>query len=248
MVGFGKPLIIAVGVRTEHWQKICDEFPLHISTCCIDVRRALSKEWDEDTEGIGFQRHVRDRMKAKPTWCILWEIALHILNKFGIVTILCNHGKHRSLSLAVEMQMHLQCDLVSIRSPARPFHSREAEEFMEDIRLPVREFVHEFGEQPFPISGVWLCQCGFNGQLWSEENDPGSQSCISKYVTMTAGDVVVSVVKGQVQAQGWSYGIVFSHLTNQKDEGWFPPAFVVQLPRGFFCEGCDFFRDLRIHI
>ena len=248
MVGSGKPLIIAVGVRTEHWQMICDEFPLHISSCCLDVRRAFSRDWDEDTEGTGFQRHVRDRMKAKPTWCFLWEIALHILNKFRMVIILCNHGKRRSLSLAVELQIHLKCDLVAIRSPARPFHFRDAEEFMEDIRLPVREYVHEFGEQPFPISGVWLCQCEFNGQLWSEENDPGSQSCISKYVTMTKGDVVVSVVKGQVQAQGWSYGIVISHISHQKDEGWFPPAFVVQLPRGFFFEGCVFFSDLRVYI
>ena len=65
---------------------------------------------------------------------------------------------------------------------------------------------------------------------------------------MAKGVVVVSVVKGEVKAQGWTYGIVISHAINQKDEGWFPPAFVVQLPRGFFCEGCEFFRDLLVYI
>jgi len=246
MMGICKPIVVAVGLRYDHWQMIRDEFPFgQIRSCCLDVRRAFNKEWDEDTNGTGFDRYVRERFKAKPTWQVVWEVAIIILNKFGLLIVVCNHGKHRSLSLAREVQLHMNCDLVAIRTPENPFRLRNVLDFMEDIRPPLKEYVHAFGEQPYPISGIWLCTHAFDGNRWSQQMDQGSQrNCISKYLIMAEGDVVVSIVKGAVQARGWFFGIVISAESGQRDEGWFPPSFVSQLPKRFYHGEYDPLRDL----
>ena len=100
-----QPTVIALGVKTDHWHLLLDSFPPIVS-CCLDVRRAFTKQWDESTRGTGFDLSIRSRITSKKAWPFVWEIALSVLLKFGLLIVVCNYGKHRSLSLAYEMALH----------------------------------------------------------------------------------------------------------------------------------------------
>ena len=56
--------VIALGVKTYAWEHVATEFP-SILNCCVDVRRLLGREWGEDTRGSGYDRGVRERIRAK---------------------------------------------------------------------------------------------------------------------------------------------------------------------------------------
>ena len=45
--------VVAIGVKTDHWRLVSEEFP-GIVNCCLDVREAFRRGWDDDTEGTGF--------------------------------------------------------------------------------------------------------------------------------------------------------------------------------------------------
>ena len=51
---------------------------------------------------------------------------------------------------------------------------------------------------------------------------------------MTEGYVVVSMVKGEIQAQGESFGIVISVVIGQRKDSWFVLKFVIQLLKGHY--------------
>ena len=66
---------------------------------------------------------------------------LAILYVFGLLITVCNHGKHRSLSVAFEIANDQEIALVSIRNPNRPFRLRPVKDFMAEIssRLKLHE-------------------------------------------------------------------------------------------------------------
>ena len=105
---------MALGIHTDHWSEVKKEYP-GVLNCCINVVEAFEKGHDESSSGTGFDKHVRERMMAKDTWETVWELALVVLMAFGLVVVLCNHGKHRSLSLAYELHKSFGVELVSIR-------------------------------------------------------------------------------------------------------------------------------------
>ena len=94
--------VIAMGRKTEHWKTLRREFPC-VRNCVIDVRRAFTQEHGEDTSGTGFDPHVRHRIMEKPAWPVVFEIAMLVLQTFGLCIVLCNHGKHRSVTVAYEI-------------------------------------------------------------------------------------------------------------------------------------------------
>ena len=106
--------VIAVGRKTPHWKTLSAAFP-SVRNCVIDVRRAFSREYGEDTSGTGFDEDVRLRIKAKLAWPVVFELALLVLQTFGLCIVLCNHGKHRSVTVAYEVAKHSAASLVSPR-------------------------------------------------------------------------------------------------------------------------------------
>jgi len=64
------------------------------------VRKAFSRNHDETTHHDGFHKHIRERMKKKEAWPAVWEAAMCVIKRFKLVVLVCNHGKHRSLSMA----------------------------------------------------------------------------------------------------------------------------------------------------
>ena len=125
-------LVVAVGIETEHYDHILDHFP-DIVNCCIDVRRAFNKKKNENTDGTGFDEFVRTRITSKDTWTTVWEVAKVILQKFSLLVVLCSHGKHRSLSLAIELANYTGCECVSTRSISSPLRLRPIACVMADL-------------------------------------------------------------------------------------------------------------------
>ena len=248
--GIPNSMVIAIGFRTEHWLMLKDQFAPHIFSCCIDVRRPFKsrrrrEEWAENTAGTGFDALTRDRMKEKDAWGILWEIAVYMLETFGLLIIVCNHGKHRSLSLAYEVSHHTGSKLVSIRKQ-HDGRQRSVRSFMDDISDRLNWYVSVFGSVHHPLSGIRQCIYPFSGMDWSAQKDPGSQEGSGKYLSMNVGDVVVEIFKDVVESEGWAFGIAIG--TGRPEEGWFPPKFVSPLPKFFLPDGEAYpFRDLVVN-
>ena len=102
-----QPTVIAIGVKKVYWQLLLESFP-SIANCGLDVRNAFSREWDENTSGTGFDWATRRRIMAKKAWPFVWEIAMSVLAKLGLLIVVCNFGKHRSLSLAYQLAFTLR--------------------------------------------------------------------------------------------------------------------------------------------
>ena len=188
-------MVIAMGKKSAHWQEVRRQFPGTLRNCCIDVTKPLKKAEDESTAGSGFDAGTRQRIQDKPAWSVLWEIALHLVNTFGVLIVLCNHGRHRSLSLAYEVACHEGCELVSILN-------RSVRSVMAAISPRLCEYIETFSRrEPHPISGgIWLCKYAFNGDDWPTQKDPGSQGGSGRYLSMERGDVVVRIFKDEVES------------------------------------------------
>ena len=228
-------MVIAMGKKSEHWHQVRRQFP-GIRNCCIDVTKPFRLEEGESTGGSGFDACTRQRIQKKPAWSVLWEIALHMVNTFGVLILLCNHGRHRSLSLAYEVACHERCVLVSILDRSVP-------SVMAEISPRLGEYITTFSRrEPHPISGIWLCEYAFNGDDWSTQKDPGSQGGSGRYLSMERGDVIVRIFKDEVESEGWFFGIMIDRQRLslragsliRTDEGWFPPKFVVPLREWFY--------------
>ena len=231
-------LVAALGVKTVHWGHISATFP-GILNCCIDVRRAFNKEWDESTAGSGFDQHTRDRMMAKETWDAVFQVALCILWEFGLLIVICNHGKHRSLSVAYEVAIHTRSELVSIRNSAFPRVLRQVCDVMKDFGGSLRRHCELFGERPHPVLGIHLCRCRFDGDAWAAGECAEYRSC--RYLNLKGGDILVEIECERDAAQGWALGFP---VGGRGRPGWYPPEYVTPLPRGHFRRCRNFHQNL----
>jgi len=152
-----KVIIIAVGQCTPHWDALRTEFPV-IRNCCLDVRTPFIREWNESAHGAGFDLSVPNRMKAKETWEVVFRIALVITQEIGLVTVVCNHGKHRSLSVASELASYTDGHLVSIsRHQARPLQLRDVTEFMNEVRPHLKRHTNLYSHMDHPEACISVC-------------------------------------------------------------------------------------------
>ena len=220
----GKGMVVALGVKEQHWREVKKAFPACVN-CSIDVREAFHREWYENTKGSGFDQPTRDRMKAKETWGIVWEVALSVLREFDLLLVLCNHGKHRSLSLAYEVAEFTGCELVSIRERDRWYTPlRRVTDVMSQLTSRLAQHARMFGKHPHPIVGIQLCESEFDGHGWEDPNDPDSV-----YLKIAPGDILIQVFRGKEESQGWSFGSLVG--TGEPSlPGWYPPSCVSRLP------------------
>ena len=234
-------MVVALGIYTEHWGEVARTFP-GILNCCLNVCKAFPKEWDESTAGSGFDLPTRDRMRAKAAWGTVWEVAMCILREFGTLIILCNHGKHRSLSLAYELAVHTRLELVSIRRRGNQNFFRSVDDVMRTLTPRLGRHIELFGRRPHPVVGIHVCWLGFDGGAWAARNDPGS-----RYHNMRQGDILVEVGCAKSTSFGWSVGTLISGGEVVRD-GWYPPAFVGPMPRGRLAKTEDLFASLVMRI
>jgi len=221
-----RAMIIAVGLNTQHWYALSTEFPI-IHNCCLDVRDAFSREWDEDTQGTGFELSVRNRIKAKMTWGIVFQTAWVIAQEMGLVIIVCNHGKHRSLSLAVELATYLDGHLVSIRHEDRPLHLRHVTDFMNEVRPRLNSHTHAYSHRTHPVVGISVCKVAWDGHDWEHQlrTDSMVWQVGDPYLTIHINDIVIIVSTPPRIAQGWQCGVLVRQ-NMASVIGWFPPTAV----------------------
>ncbi len=236
--GFPKSMVVAMGIHTQHWRETAKEFP-GILNCCIDVREAFTKEWTESTSGTGFDGRVRDRMKAKETWRIVWEVALRILREFGLLVVLCNHGKHRSLSLACEVAAHTGCELLSIRDRRKPWIILSLSEITHILFPRLIAHIDQFGSRPHPVAGIHIAKCTFDGTAWAQ-----MESSRWIYLHTHQGDIVIEILSMKnATSEGWAYGTLIGGDGNSPS-GYYPPSYVTPMDKRYFASCRNLFSSL----
>ena len=229
---------MALGIHTDHWRELKKEYP-GVLNCCINVVKAFEKEHDESSSGTGFDKHVRERMMAKDTWETVWEVALEVLMAFGLLVVLCNHGKHRSLSLAYELHKSFGVELVSIRKQKGGY--RRVSEFMKAVSHRLRQHVLLFGHVPHPVVGIFECIHRFDGPQWQHVKDPHhtyldlSPNCLVIWVRHEEGGSQGWV---EMDSQGWAHGRLVGGC-GVDNRGWFPHNFVKLMRPWYFCSVYD---------
>ena len=235
-------VVAAFGVHTDHWKRVSTTFP-GICNCCIDVRKVFHKEWHESTAGSGFDKPTRSRMKAKDTWAAVFQVGLCILNEFRLLIVLCNHGKHRSLSVAYEVANRAGAELVSIRERAPPYPYRKVHDVLNDLGSHLRRHCELFEQRPHHVVGIRLCQHEFDGDAWAAGESAEYRNC--RYLNLKEGDVLVDVHLIQCEraaAQGWALGFLVGGCGRPS---WYPPEYVRPLPSKYF-PGCENFQSCLI--
>ena len=235
-------MVVALGILTEHWRVIARDFPC-ILNCCINVCKAFPRLDDESTAGSGFDRFTRERIMAKETWSIVWGVAMVVLREFGLLIVLCNHGKHRSLSLAYELAFHTGAELVSIRHPNRPRSIRSVGEVM-DVLLPrLTRHVEVFGSRPHPVVGIHVCQVNFCGVGWAQQHLPAEWRLDTVYHCLRSGDILVEISCSEEESVGWCRGVLVDGNGSSPD-GWYPPSAAHPMPVGYFARPINLLHSL----
>ena len=249
VTGTPRYMVVALGTDTSHrggrhWELVVSSFPA-ILNCCIDVKRSFRREDDESTEGSGFDSPTRDRMKAKDTWVVVLEAAKCVLRAFGIVVVLCNHGKHRSLSVAYELAAVTGGELVNIRDRRCPNWIRDLHDVMATLAPRLTEHVRLFGSRPHPVAGIHVCRGEFDGPEWVAVNDP-FYGRLHKYHHMRGSDVVIetTIPRGVAHA-GWRFGTLIGR-DGIESEGWYHPGNVRPMGQWHFREVRDLHSSLMV--
>lgn len=227
-------MVIAVGVRTDHWPLMFENFP-DVNNCCLNVIDAFHREYDEDTHGTGLDEAVRDRIKMKAAWDTVWEVAIATLRMFGLVIAFCRHGKHRSLALAYELASSTGATLVHTR------HSlRDPRRFLRHITPRLTQHRQLYAGVPPPVARIGVAKVEFNGPEWcNEPGEPGNNGPIepTDLHVLHKGDIIVEMhPPSNVDAAGWAYGTVINGRDRVVVRGlWFPPVVFERLMWNHFC-------------
>ena len=225
-------MVVALGIYTEHWRLVKHAFP-GIHNCCIDVTRAFRRESDEDRSGSGFDQHTRICIMAKRTWPVVWEVAMSVLNKFGILIVLCNHGRHRSLSLAYELAAsRAGCRLISMRCPDRPSMMRHPNDVLRIITPRLVQHLDAFRGHPHPVVGIHVCRYGFDGTAWASNENSDAPPTRYRHLDIIRGNILIEIRPDEAST-GWGFGILVIDGADGPI-GWYPPAYVDPLGRWHF--------------
>ena len=205
-------MVVAVGAQWPHWTALlmeCRRRKICIENCTIDVRDVFSKEFDEPTYGNGFDPQVRRRIKNKPTWQVVWTVAMSILDVFGLLVVVCNQGKHRSLSLAYEIAERTGCELVCIQPPRnwnnipqniKVVFLEHADEFVKHLDPRLTQHQTNFEHIKGSIVSIRVCNHSFDGPSWvtSHQHEFGPTEAIDpkELHILRDGDVIVQVKTG----------------------------------------------------
>ena len=166
-----------------------------------------------------------------------------MLEAFGLLVILCNHGKHRSLSLAYELSERFECELISIRSPDSPNRYLDPFHTLEVLTPVLSGHVCAFGGAPHPVLDIRTCWAEFDGPAWASE-DPVAGESPYPYHHVYPGDVLVDRAYSGGDAGGWSFGYVVLRRGDRHSLGWYPPEFTVRMERYHFASVKNLYAGL----
>ena len=224
-------MVVALGKDTEHWMLVKQRLA-GIHNCCIYVASAFRRESDEDQSGSGFDLPTRSRIREKRTWPVVWEVAMSVLNKFGFLIVLCNHGRHRSLSLAYELSaFRARCWLVSMRDPDT-LEKLDPNAVLDFITPYLVRHIDAFGSHPHPVVGIHVCRYGFDGTAWASNENSDAPPTRYRHLDIIRGNILIEIRPDEAST-GWGFGILVIDGADGPI-GWYPPAYVDPLDRWHF--------------
>ena len=141
---------------------------------------------------------------------------------FGLLVGLCNHGRHRSLSLAYELHKFFGVELVSIVNQSGRY--RGVSEFMKAVSLRLSQHVLLFGQLPHPVVGVFECIHRFDGPQWQQIKDTHHM-----YLDLSPKCLVILVRHTEegsqdwvrIDSKGWAHGRLVGKY-GDNNRGFFP--------------------------
>ena len=173
----------------------------------------------------------------------MWEIALSVLLKFGLLIVVCNYGKRRSLSLAYELALHTQARLFTPRGQQAHCQFPDPVQFLSRVTDRLQQHRDAYSHWCHPFRRVGIVKVGFDCTSWAF----GHQVDAADYCSLFSGDIVVEISPPNEEAAcGWGYGIIF-RAGEIYSACWFPPAYVRDLPPGHI-EGTGSFGEQLLSI
>ena len=160
--------------------------------------------------------------------------------------LVCNHGKHRSLSLGYELSENVGCELVSPRDRMRRSQLRLPHQFISYLAPRLEAHRERFGSCCHPISCIMVATTDFAANDWLEcfrERGEESGCEAGELHEIRAGDLVVRNGVLPAESYGWWYGSVVRDAQIVPNR-WFPPSFVKPLDRYHFTDVRDLSGDI----
>ena len=211
------------------------------AACCLDIRRAFHRPWEANAEGTGFDAACRRRVAESPTYPPLLETAIYILQSLGVVILVCNHGKHRSLSLAYDVASLTGGVLVATRDAESPQRLGPVDYFIKVVEAFLEPFSEIFAGWPHPIRQVVVAVDSWDGTAWAAEQPPAAGR--DHYLTFARGELLVLLTERSSDACGWAYGLRVTQ-GGHRSPGWLPPRYVGSIPEDFFPGAPNAFAEL----
>ena len=172
---------------------------------------------------------------------------MEILRRFGILLVLCRHGRHRSLSLAYEIHKEFGCKLISPRYTVDAYFRRrwrDPKQFLTDISPRLEEHKKIHGKKLHPLVGIWICKRSFNGPDYVKRKHGSSGDNVH---VMKAGAVVVQMESESRTDSDWHIGSVISSEGEVSRSKWYPPATVQNMKNWHYPAVKKLDDDLKQH-
>ena len=231
-----QPLIIAIGLETEHWQQLCHRHPACFN-CMIHVSGALKKERDEPTIGTGYDSVCAERIKAKPAYTVVKEVATEILQRFGLLIVACKHGTHRSVVLARHVQAGDHSSrLLTPCCRCCPTHCCPSE-FMMLVQQHMINHSLLHGPKPHPLLNIGILMSGFDGQDWLHQCATENWNSNGAYHVAFLGDIAIEYEDPTAidsHNLGWAIGTLLTRDAGGRRNKYYPRSYVRSLPFGYF--------------
>ena len=150
---------------------------------------------------------------------------MSVLLKFRLLIVVCNHGKHRSLSLAYELAHYTKARLIIPRDRQFYRHRPEPHQFLTHVSGRLRQHRATYLYSPHPFRRIGIVLVGFDACSWAIYH----QVDADEYCNLLSGDIVVEISPpNQEAACGWGYGVIIRGSRSYPG-CWFPPAYVRDL-------------------
>ena len=160
------------------------------------------------------------------------EAAAATLHSLGIVILVCNYGKHRSLSLEHDLSCATGACLVSTRDDGDQSRYCAVARFIELVREFLRPFVVVCPGVNHPVRGVRIADQIWDGDAWAQSCAPAPRPG-DHYISFCRGDIVILLRPPDEDDHGWQFGFRVAEGGHAR-QGWFPPLFVRAVTEGDF--------------
>ena len=150
---------------------------------------------------------------------------MSVLRSFRLLVVVCNHGKHRSLSLAYELSNHTNAWLISPPDTQAFGYHVSPDHFLKCVSGRQGQHCAIYLLSPHPLRRIGIVLREFDGCRWAHDHQVDADD----YCNLLPGDIVVEILPpNQEVAFGWGYGAIIRGSISFPG-CWFPPAFVSDL-------------------